>query len=236
MPVPAYNLARLEPRYKRLAREHQLLDELCERSDKISYKIIKQMGSNPPECYLITYRVKTITGIEDGTQLPIFGNEHFVRIDLPPEYPGPTGDPICYTQSPVWHPNIRFHGEHKGRICITAKALGAWHSLDLLVLRIGEILQYKNYLAENIPPFPEDETVAKWVREFAEPMGIVDKKRGKFTDQAELLRPVSADFEPREPLRKKEPSITIKRMGDSSRGSGAESAPTSPLERKKIKL
>lgn len=183
------------PRNRRLSREYDLLEALCKRSDKISFEISQQLGNNPPEGYTIFYKVKSITGIKPNLE-PVYGTRHAASILLPPEYPGPEGDPICYMKTDVWHPNIRYHGHHKGRICITAKALGAWHSLDMLVLRIGEILQYKNYLAENIPPYPEDEKVAKWVREYAEPNGLVNARLGIALDQSELLRPLEG-FEPR---------------------------------------
>ncbi len=212
-----YDFNRLSPRYKRLANDHIKLDETCGRSNKITYEILHRLGSQPPEKYRIIYKVKSIVGIHDRTKMPIYGNEHRVNIELPEGYPGPTGDPICYMDSEIWHPNIRWSGKYKGRICITAKALGAWHSLDMLVIRIGEMLQWKNYLAENIEPYPEDEHVAQWVREVAEPKGIVNLKKGIVVDDSELLLPEPGFTGGRAPLEKPpRPKIKIFRRSHPS--------------------
>ena len=44
-------------------------------------------------------------------------------------------------------------------------------SLKDLVLRVERYLKYLDYHAENSYPFPEDLSVAEWVREEAEPNG-----------------------------------------------------------------
>jgi len=197
---PAYNYSKLRPRQQRLAREHELLHELCERSDKVFYEPVERIGTLPPEAYKITYKVRSIVEIDEDDE-PIYAYEHKVYIKFPPDYPGPTGKPDCKTLTQVWHPNIRFHTEPKGRICVNDKVLGAWHSLDNLVILIGEILQYKNYHAIDTDPYPEDGTVAKWVREFAEPQGIISKTQA--TDNESLLKPIQENLEPIEEEPKK---------------------------------
>lgn len=185
-----YNIeAMKDPRDKRLAKEHELIDELCGRSVKISYEIVKQDPGFPPEGYKIIYdNVKSIVGVRrDGS--PVYGMHHEVEIIFPPAYPGAEGDPKCRMLTDIWHPNIRSKDPAKGRICINSKALGAWHTLDMLSLRIGHMLQYKNYHALNVKPWPEDAEVAKWVRDYAEPKGIVNKDQGVFVDESELLGP-----------------------------------------------
>lgn len=214
MAVFNYDRKKLDPRYKRLATEHEALHALCERSNKISYEITKQVATRfPPEAYLITYKVTSFVGIDEVSKMPLKGYEHKVRITYPPEFPNAGGEPICYAETTVWHPNIRFNGTHKGRICITAKALGSYFTLDELVLRIGEILQYKNYLAENIAPYPEDENVARWVREFAEPKNIINQARKIAVDNSDLLLPVSPENDPdnRAPMPKPKTGIIIKK-------------------------
>ena len=89
-------------------------------------------------------------------------------------------------KSDLWHPNIKWDGKFKGRICGNTKEYGKGYDLVQLVYRIGEILQYKNYHAENTPPFPEDSMVAKWVKEYAEPNKIVDKWSETYTDYSDL--------------------------------------------------
>lgn len=180
-----------DPRDIRLAKDHEKLDELCRCSTKISYEILKQPPGLPPSEYKIIFRnVKSITGIKsDGS--PKYGLLHELKLSFPPAYPGAEGAPKCVMLTDIWHPNIRSKEPAKGRVCINSKDLGAWHTLELLVMRLGAMLQYKNYHALDEDPWPEDADVARWVRETAEPRGIVDKKKGIYVDDSDLL-----DIEP----------------------------------------
>lgn len=176
-----------DPRHKRLSLEQQKIEELCQYSDLIDYEIIKPKKDIPPDKYLIHYKVKSIIGI-DGNRNPLYGEKHTARIILPSGYPL-ASSPTCYMLTPAWHPNIRSKGELKGRICINEQVLGHWHTLDRLILQIGEMLQYKNYHAIEVQPYPEDAVVARWVREFAEPNDIVDKSRQIYVDDRALMKP-----------------------------------------------
>ena len=175
------------PRDNRLALEHQLLRALCNQSEVISYTAVERKGALPPEKYLISYKLKSIISI-DNDQNPVFGYNHQAVITIPPEFPL-GGQPICYMKTSLWHPNIKYSGHYAGRICINAQALGHWHTLDMLVLRIGQMLQYKNYHAINIQPYPEDAEVARWVREYAEPNDIVNREKRIFIDDTPLINP-----------------------------------------------
>ena len=44
-------------------------------------------------------------------------------------------------------------------------------SIKDLVLRVERYLKYQMYHAQNTYPYPEDQTVAEWVREEGEPNG-----------------------------------------------------------------
>lgn len=44
-------------------------------------------------------------------------------------------------------------------------------SLKSLVLRVEQYLKYQDYHAQNVYPYPEDQNVAEWVRDEAEPNG-----------------------------------------------------------------
>jgi len=192
-----------DPRLRRLEKEYRLLEEFCDQSDLIDFVPFKQKRGFPPERYHITYRVKSIVGI-DHNQVPIFGEKHVAEITIPPTFPL-AKQPECKMITPVWHPNIKFDGEYAGRICINEGALGHWHTLDMLAERIGEMLQYKNYHAENTAPHPEDGRVALWVREFGEPRGVINKAKKVYTDSRNLLRP-SPEWEA---SRKKKIQMTI---------------------------
>jgi hypothetical protein len=91
-------------------------------------------------------------------------------------------------QTELWHPNIKSEGRYKGRICGNTKGFGLGFDLFLLVIRIGEILQFKQYHAENTPPFPEDIKAARWLLEFGEPSGLVNKYQDICIDNTPLVR------------------------------------------------
>lgn len=178
-----------DPRQKRLEMEFQLVSEMCSNSDIISFETVDKREGLPPEKYKFIYNLKSIVGIEENGE-PIFGDQHVVKITLPPSYPM-TSSPKCYVETDIWHPNIRSKGEYKGHVCINAQVLGYWHTLDMLVQQIGEMLQYKNYHALQIQPYPEDAIVAKWVREYGEPNNIISKESKIYTDGRPLLKPTN---------------------------------------------
>jgi hypothetical protein len=55
------------------------------------------------------------------------------------------------------------------------------------------MVQYKNYHAVHVPPYPLDGEAARWVREVAEPRGYVNKALRKFADDQPFTRPVGTD-------------------------------------------
>lgn len=176
-----------DPWLSRLQMEHTAIKEYCENSDLVSFSASLLREGLPPDRYLVKYAVKSIIGIDEN-QEPVYADEHFVSIDLPHDYPMVSG-PLCKMKSQIWHPNIRHDGPFKGRICINSNALGAWFTLDLLVHHLGEMLQYKNYHAEPIQPYPEDPKVAKWVKEYAEPAGLLHNDKSIVIDNRPLQKP-----------------------------------------------
>jgi ubiquitin-protein ligase len=179
-----------DPYLKRLSMDYFMLQELASNSDIISFNALNGDDTIPPSEYEIIYDLNSIIAINDS-KMPIFGNRHIAKISMTKGYPM-LSPPSCYMLTDTWHPNIRSSGNLKGHICINAQVLGTWYTLDLLVLQIGEMLQYKNYHAKNIQPFPEDPIVANWVTEFAEPQGIVDKSKFIFVDDQPLIRPTKS--------------------------------------------
>lgn len=175
-----------DPLLQRLALDHEKMIALSKQTDLISFELVKPHRSLPPEHYKISYKVKSITSINQD-QSPNYGSEHVAEIKLPASYPAVP--PICYMKTEAWHPNIRSGGSYKGRICINNKAIGFWQTLDMLVIQIGEMLQYKNYHALHVAPFPEDPVVAKWVREYAEPQGILNSNKSIYVDDRSLMMP-----------------------------------------------
>ena len=171
------------PFYKRLAKDHLSLSEFV--SNVIKLEVIDTRSAlNIPCEYLVHFHVRSIVGIKENL-LPIYGYQHKVRITFPPKYP--IEPPELYMVTDVWHPNIKWDGKYKGRICGNTKGFGLGYDLFLLLIRIWEMLQFKQYHAEYTPPFPEDINVAKWVLEFAEPNKIVNKKEGIVVDETPLV-------------------------------------------------
>ena len=167
----------------RWAREHEMLLDL--KSKVIRWEVLETVSPlRIPVRYRVHYHLKSIVAIDEA-QMPVYGDHHIVDFELPPGYPMETCR--AYMVSDIWHPNIVSKGKDKGRICTQSDKFGTLYELPQLILRIGEILQYKNYLAELIEPFPFDLEVAKWVREFAEPKNIVNAKKGIATDSQQLL-------------------------------------------------
>ena len=175
-----FNLKELTGRNNRLLLEWQALDSLCakrkaeskdSRRPSISYIIRRKNEVGLPTEYEVWYRCKSIVGIKKGPvpREPIFGYLHKMRIKLPSAYPAADGNPEFKFLSDVWHPNIRHSGSFKGHVCLTIKEMGVMASLKVLVLRVEQYLKYKLYHAENTYPYPEDQNVAEWVREEAEP-------------------------------------------------------------------
>ncbi|MCC6460574.1 MAG: hypothetical protein IT260_08900 [Saprospiraceae bacterium] len=137
-----------------------------------------------PYKYHVHFYINSIIGIDEH-KMPVYGKKHTAEIELPPQYPLEPCRIKMITD--LWHPNIKWKGSFKGRICAQAEKFGTIYELPQLILRIGEILQYKNYHAEHVAPFPEDAEVAKWVTEFAEPNNIVNKSKDISVDNTPLI-------------------------------------------------
>ncbi len=171
------------PFYKRLAKDHLSLFEID--SEVIDWEVVNTRGALKIPCeYHFHFKIRSIVGIKSDNS-PIYGHHHIAKVTFPPKYP--IEPPELYMQSDLWHPNIKSEGKYKGRICGNTKGFGLGYDLYLLVIRIGEILQFKQYHAENTPPFPEDIKSARWVMEYAEPAGIVNKYKDIVVDDTPLI-------------------------------------------------
>lgn len=197
-----FRKAELSPRGRKLLKEWKKIDYLCENSDVIKYIVRKRNREGLPVEYEIIYGVRSIVGVEEpreetitvagesvtkALRRPVFGNEHHLSINLPNNYPGAFGgNPEFVMISDTWHPNIRATGKFKGRICLNDRDLGVAIGLDERILRVGKYLQYQTYWANDSYPWPEDQAVAEWIRDEAEPAGWVNVAEGVFTDTSRL--------------------------------------------------
>jgi len=163
-------------RETRLFNEWDELDKACSASKDIAYIVRKVNASGLPVVYHIIFRIKSITGVESaneqGLQKPVFGDEHILQIRLPNNYPAAgDGSPEFKFITDVWHPNVRYFGDFKGRVCLNLKDCGTAVYLTEHIATIAGYLRYSDYHARNEYPYPEDQTVAQWALEQAEPQG-----------------------------------------------------------------
>ena len=212
LPIPKYNwdnkIFRKKPHIKRWAKEHMLIAELNNSTDVFNVEILERTKDDLqiPTKYMVTYFVRSIIGLEPNGTDPIYGEEHKAEFTIPKEYPAQAC--TIYMKTPVWHPNIRSKGTYLGRVCSNSDLFGPTYMLDQLIIRVAEILQYKNYHALNSWPYPDDGDAAKWVMDYAEPNDIVNKWKNIFVDDRELIHLENAGIE------KKRPTIKIKPRKD----------------------
>jgi len=161
----------------RLFREWEMLDKRIEKNPQIAYIIRKRNGNGLPIVFDIIFKVKSIVGVSksDNSDLltPVFGKEHTMRISLPNNYPSADGQPEFVFSSDVWHPNIRFFGDFKGRVCLNTGDSGVQTNLVDYIDRVLDYLKYEDYHAKNEYPYPEDLDVAEWVLKQGEPNGWI---------------------------------------------------------------
>ena len=177
--IDSYREKNFTGKEARLFKEWELIDQRCENDERVKYIIRKRNVEGLPMAYDIIFNIKSIIGVEEpdaqGLQRPIFGNKHIMRITLPNNYPEIDGCPKFNFISDVWHPNVRYHGEYKGRIS-SLLGLNMENITNYLVDYIDVIiswLTYEMYLAKNEWPYPLDYEVARWIIEQAEPQGWI---------------------------------------------------------------
>jgi ubiquitin-protein ligase len=138
-------------RMKRLQADHAAMIELQRSSHLISFRA---QGS-PPDRYLVTYRCKGT--VLEGTKVTI-STRHTVEIILHANYP--SAAPKFRLRTPLFHPNFK-HGDPNLQVCIEARNWTPREPLDDLVLRIGNMITYRNYNPGN----PLDAVAARWASE-----------------------------------------------------------------------
>jgi ubiquitin-protein ligase len=213
-------VAPFNPRQSRLELERQRLAAVNKDSDHVKVEPVDVLPGRAPERYRVTFLCRGIAGI-DSSRDPIYATKHEVVVYCHNDFPADA--PWLHWETPIWHPNIQ-HAEPKG-VCINkAEWLGGM-GLDDLCHQMFEMVQYKNYHADVSPPYPLDSEAAAWVRDYAEPRGIVNKRRGIFVDNQLFYKPDATD-RPRIRVMSSQPSVSqgtrikIHRAGgETSRGS-----------------
>ncbi len=122
----------ITPRMKRLEEDYRRMQELRSKSTLINF----QAFGHPPEKYIVTFTCKGVK-LDTVMKSVISTYHHEVEIYLTSGYP--RIQPKLEWLTPIFHPNIGTNGN----VC-----LGGWspaESLDRLCIRLGEMIQYKNY-------------------------------------------------------------------------------------------
>lgn len=159
-------------RQRRRQYEYEQLQKLVAQRSDISIAVTRKDADGIPCAYAVDYHIHSICGInEDGT--PIFADHFRMVIDIPDDYPQVDAPPRFSFVTDVipWHPNIRYHGDMAGHVCINA--LNTFADIAWGVERVALYLRYELYHALPEPPYPEDQTVAEWVRHTGEPNNYI---------------------------------------------------------------
>src|SRR5215472_10637549 len=175
-------------RQMRLEEERKRLEAINSDSAYVQVEPIDLVPGRAAERYKVRFHCRGIARI-DALRRPVYATEHQVQIYCHQDFPADV--PWLQWETPIWHPNIE-HGGQK-RVCVNkAEWLGGMSLADLCH-QMFEMVQYKNYHAELTHPYPLDPEAAAWVREYAEPQGIVDKSRGIFIDNLPFYKPEAAE-------------------------------------------
>ena len=147
-----------DPRTRRLRAEFEQMVDLAARSELIEFEHFLVVPGLPPERYIVTFKCRGIASIDESYR-PVFATEHKVALYLDGSYP--TTPPRMKWLTPIWHPNIEHAEPH--RVCIDNTWWTPGRTLSKVVLMLGEMVQYKNYHADQTPPYPIDLEVARWM-------------------------------------------------------------------------
>ena len=174
-----------DPRTARLRYEWQQLQSLQFASDAVRVEAPFARPGVTPDRFRLLFLCRGVVGIAASGD-PVFGDSHAVEMHCSRSFPVEL--PRLRWLTPIWHPNI-LHTEPR-TVCVNKAEWLAGMTLVDLARQMFEMVQYRNYHAAHSPPFPIDAAAARWVRELAEPRGLIDKKRGKAIDDRPFVRPM----------------------------------------------
>ncbi len=176
----------LSGRNRRLLREREIIQcRLSGRKD-IEYRVTQLNEQGMAIEYEFVYNIRSFAGVDELSQEPIYAQRFVMDMVIPEGYPCVDAPPqfnfVCYdkvTCQPIahpWHPNIRYFGAFAGRVCLNN--MDSFTELAWCVERVAKYLRYERYHALEQAPFPEDLTVARWVREWGEPNLVINDLEG----------------------------------------------------------
>ncbi len=181
-----YDRKSLSGRDRRLLTEWRLIEGRFDKDEQIDVEVVRRNPQGLPTEYRVTYKLRSICGVEGCEQecgesydlrntliesgAPMFANRFVMMLTLPPSYPCMDGAPqlrfvdvdsMGESVAMPWHPNIRFYGSFKGRVCLNA--MDSFVELVWCIERVAKYLRYELYHSIQEPPYPEDLRVARWL-------------------------------------------------------------------------
>lgn len=132
---------------------------------KASELVTMTHSGNPPDRYRVIYACRGLFW-PPGADRPQISTHHEADFYLHRDYP--RRPPQIVWRTPIFHPNI-LSSEQGGGVCI-----GSWtpsESLADLVVRVGEMVQYREYNAEDVL----NREAAAWVETHAGELPVDDR-------------------------------------------------------------
>jgi hypothetical protein len=141
----------------RLESDFYSLSGLRDSSDFIDFTA----SGSPPDRYVLRFTCRGLTW-DSARNEPVESEDHKVQLDLHSEYP--RRPPYVQMLTPIFHPNM-LSPERGGGVCFNATIWSPQEKLNDFVLRLGHMIQYKNYWAEPTGPRFLDSAAASWARQ-----------------------------------------------------------------------
>lgn len=178
----------MDVRKRRLLADYNNIMDEFKNSPYIS---IEPLEGDPPERYLVKYRLKGYVLNKLDDNVPKLSNYHEVEIYLPTTYP--RMKPKCKANNNIFHPNFRTE------VCV-GDYWGAGETLSDIIIQIGDMIQYKKYNVNS----PLNAKAAIWTRENEKSFPLDNKSLYKKSDDFEIDL-----FEPRKKLNIKNNNFKI---------------------------
>ncbi len=152
------------PRLRRLMADYSLIRDEFTGS---RYVQVQAVQGNPPERYLVVYRVRGLRW-DAQRRHPVEQGLHKAEIYLGADYP--REKPKCVMLTEIFHPNFGSY------ICI-GDHWAAGETLADVVVQIGDMIQYKEYNVKS----PLNAIAAQWTmqNEHLLPVGNVELRQGE---------------------------------------------------------
>lgn len=163
---------KLSGRDRRLQREREMIESRLSGGEDIEWRVTKLNHAGMAVEYQFVYNIRSFAGVDEVSGEPIVADRFVMVMTIPEGFPCVDAPAelrfLCYNDegeeiAHPWHPNIRYFGAFAGRVCLNK--MDSFTELAWCVERVAKYLRYERYHALEQPPYPEDLTVARWVRE-----------------------------------------------------------------------